>query len=303
MPPYLQSAVPVGVSQSRDSRISDSISYFTFTGPVDAVRACVESVIKMSRTASTSPVNSISYSWICWSISIKRSVGVLHSRDTEFDTFTGLVDAVGDILITDSTHARTHTHTHTHSRDTEIASVSESRDTRISNVISNLYIGWSISIQCLTNKTQTSPEYLNLEILGSRTRYQFESWTHLQDSLMQFVTLRHLIRHTRTHTHTHTQTHRIRIIKIVRVVRLFRQMQSGVILFVGGGVGSTWIHLCLHICERDLLICKRHPHTCNERWGAGVETQKNVWGEIGGWGRVPFNETYAPSLSTIYDGA
>ena len=40
-----------------------------------------------------------------------------------------------------------------------------------------------------------------------------------------------------------------------------------------------------------------------ERWGAGVETQKMVRGEIGGWGRVPFNETYAPSLSTIYDGA
>jgi len=40
-----------------------------------------------------------------------------------------------------------------------------------------------------------------------------------------------------------------------------------------------------------------------ERWGTGVETQKNVRGEIGGWGRVPFNETYAPSLSTIYDGA
>ena len=37
--------------------------------------------------------------------------------------------------------------------------------------------------------------------------------------------------------------------------------------------------------------------------GAGVETQKNVRGEIGGWGRVPFNEPYAPSLSTIYDGA
>jgi len=40
-----------------------------------------------------------------------------------------------------------------------------------------------------------------------------------------------------------------------------------------------------------------------ERWGAGVETQKNVRGEIGGWGRVPFNEPYAPLLSTIYDGA
>ena len=41
----------------------------------------------------------------------------------------------------------------------------------------------------------------------------------------------------------------------------------------------------------------------SERWGAGVETQKNVRGEVGGWGRVPFNEPYAPSLSTIYDGA
>jgi len=40
-----------------------------------------------------------------------------------------------------------------------------------------------------------------------------------------------------------------------------------------------------------------------ERWGAGVETQKNVRGEIGGWGGVPFNEPYVPSLSTIYDGA
>ena len=45
------------------------------------------------------------------------------------------------------------------------------------------------------------------------------------------------------------------------------------------------------------------PHTLSERWGAGVETQKNVRGEIGGWGRVPFNETYAPLLSTVYDGA
>ena len=40
-----------------------------------------------------------------------------------------------------------------------------------------------------------------------------------------------------------------------------------------------------------------------ERWGAGVGTQKNVRGEIGGWGREPFHENYAPSLSTIYDGA
>ena len=46
-----------------------------------------------------------------------------------------------------------------------------------------------------------------------------------------------------------------------------------------------------------------HTYTPDERWGAGVETQKNVRGEIGGWGRVPFNEPYAPSWSTIYDGA
>jgi len=37
----------------------------------------------------------------------------------------------------------------------------------------------------------------------------------------------------------------------------------------------------------------------SERWGAGVETQKNVRGEILGWGRIPFNEPYAPSLSTL----
>jgi len=41
----------------------------------------------------------------------------------------------------------------------------------------------------------------------------------------------------------------------------------------------------------------------DERWGAGVDTQKNIRGKVGGWGRVPFNEPYAPSLSTIYDGA
>ena len=48
--------------------------------------------------------------------------------------------------------------------------------------------------------------------------------------------------------------------------------------------------------------CHKYVHD-DERWGAGVETQKNVRGEIGGWGRVPFNEPYASSLSTIYDGA
>ena len=51
------------------------------------------------------------------------------------------------------------------------------------------------------------------------------------------------------------------------------------------------------------FVCHSTNVPDDERWGAGVETPKNVRGEIGGWGRVPFNETYAPSLSTIYDGA
>ena len=62
------------------------------------------------------------------------------------------------------------------------------------------------------------------------------------------------------------------------------------------------IDLCV-LCV--FFMSRRHMQMLmqEERWGAGVETQKNVRGEIGGWGRVPFNETYAPSLSTIYDGA
>ena len=64
--------------------------------------------------------------------------------------------------------------------------------------------------------------------------------------------------------------------------------------------------LCMCYSMRTLhthrFVSTHTTHTCRERWGAGVETQKNVRGEIGGWGRVPFNETYAPSLSTIYDG-
>ena len=60
-----------------------------------------------------------------------------------------------------------------------------------------------------------------------------------------------------------------------------------------------YTHVCTLLCNR-IYVC---VYSMGERWGAGVETQKNVRGEIGGWGRVPFNEPYAPSLSNIYDGA
>ena len=62
--------------------------------------------------------------------------------------------------------------------------------------------------------------------------------------------------------------------------------------------------LCYRLRRHKSKSVKRESdNTHEERWGAGVETQKNVRGKIGGWGRVPFNEPYAPSLSTIYDGA
>jgi len=53
----------------------------------------------------------------------------------------------------------------------------------------------------------------------------------------------------------------------------------------------------------DLFNTAMSRSIIDERWGAGVETPKNVRGEVEGWGRVPFNEPYTPSLSTIYDGA
>ena len=76
----------------------------------------------------------------------------------------------------------------------------------------------------------------------------------------------------------------------------------------GGGGCATYSFTCTYS-----YICATYSFThadCNEfntlqrveRWGAGVETRKNVRGEIGGWGRVPFNETYAPSLSTTTTG-
>ena len=66
---------------------------------------------------------------------------------------------------------------------------------------------------------------------------------------------------------------------------------------------NTLMRFNVGMSRAPLMLHTRGMSVNHERWGAEVETQKNVRGEIGGWGRVPFNETYAPSLSTIYDGA
>ena len=76
-----------------------------------------------------------------------------------------------------------------------------------------------------------------------------------------------------------------------------QQEQRSLTMERGNDLSETDISECGTVIYVSRNLCMY------ERWGAGVETQKNARGEIGGWGRVPFNETYAPSLSTIYDGA
>ena len=63
--------------------------------------------------------------------------------------------------------------------------------------------------------------------------------------------------------------------------------------FGRGLEGGTFVTRTSDMCEKDSL----------RGGGLGSRPKKNVRGEIGEWGRVPFNEPYAPSLSTIYDGA
>ena len=46
-------------------------------------------------------------------------------------------------------------------------------------------------------------------------------------------------------------------------------------------------HILIYICTHIHVHCLCFALMGYERWGAGVETQKNVRGEIGGWGRVP----------------
>ena len=69
----------------------------------------------------------------------------------------------------------------------------------------------------------------------------------------------------------------------------------------GMGSESVWKRRKCSLSKES--IRKYKTRSMSRGGGAGVETKKNVRGEIGGWGRVPFNEPYSPSLSTIYDGA
>jgi len=143
----------------------------------------------------------------------------------------------------------------------------------------------------------------------------------------------HTYTHTHTHTHTHTYTHTQVNATASYAEAVADEMSIQDLLLLQFSLGFI---LCACVCQREkerviscaagclklwVAFCKRatkyrkRPRKIYaskssapfspalEWWGAGVETQKNVRGEIGGWGRVPFNEPYAPSLCTIYDGA
>ena len=117
--------------------------------------------------------------------------------------------------------------------------------------------------------------------------------------------------------HTHQQsgrlTFQIRVPEYInsrnRVSEEFasppRYLVSGDIRLLEIGCQKTYRHIdsACRVSEQTSTLGTPDIGCSQERWGAGVETQKNVRGEIEGWGRVPFNEPYAPSLSTIYDGA
>ena len=64
----------------------------------------------------------------------------------------------------------------------------------------------------------------------------------------------------------------------------------------------TYVHTDIVCTNLNIYTLEQRLAMMGEVGGWGRDP-KNVRGEIGGWGRVPFNEPYAPSLSTIYDGA
>ena len=149
-------------------------------------------------------------------------------------------------------------------------------------------------------QTPTSP----LDLCLSRLRSHYVSHTHA-----------HTHAPARTHAHTHTRTHS------QQPCLLCKEKKIGLLQNHYRALSyreTLQRHYRVSFPKRakelyEIGLFKKNHYRAQsyrqtfqrhyERWGAGVETQKNVWGEIGGWGRVPFNETYAPSLSTIYDGA
>jgi len=129
---------------------------------------------------------------------------------------------------------------------------------------------------------------------SNSSRYFLKTTRDLCNTLQHTATHCNTLQHTATHYNTlqHTATHCNIILHKRNVLwcdvwqcELFGFVYKDFFPIKRPGVWSSLLGILM------------------ERWGAGVETLKNVRGEIGGWGRVPFNEPYAPLFSSIYDGA
>ena len=122
---------------------------------------------------------------------------------------------------------------------------------------------------CISGKRKVHFGYALMRLSSYAAAYH-DKWELWRVVPILSITLSLSLSHTHTHTHTNTHTHSC----------IPRQMRANI------------------IDKKDLYFWQNRPvymTTRDEGWGAAVETQKNVRGEIGGWGRVPFNEPYAPS--------
>ena len=106
------------------------------------------------------------------------------------------------------------------------------------------------------------------------------------------------------YTHKQTSNHtRTRVIVHTRNFTPLRHYFPCIMAHLQMRHGHIHVSIYMGHIYNAITCFLHHMVLSNERWGAGVETQENVREEIGGWGRVPYNEPYAPLLSTIYDGA
>jgi len=126
--------------------------------------------------------------------------------------------------------------------------------------------------------------------------------THTHTWVMRVRTLKHTYTHTRTHTHvlSHTNTHTNSLSHTHNDTHTHTHIHTH---------AHTYTHNVVRcIVDRDLIrdslmyINVLYVDPCGEVGGWGRDPKKCT-GRDWGMGLVPFNETYAPSLSTIYDGA
>jgi len=216
------------------------------------------------------------------------------------------------------THTQTHTHIHTHIYDmTRLGHMSHdsflwnctppnSTKSRNSKASVQTQIKSKSQFEFVPRDTEES-EFLDLVDFGG-VAISVETFLHLPNHVTyQLRQTRHVPRMKKSDYSRPTMRHVPHIMGHVPHMSNVIRIMS--VLWIGSRPPYKRVKRVMsHIYEFCPTYGSRHMNenisvlSSEERWGAGVETQKNVQGEIGGWGRVPFNEPYAPSLSTISDG-